>query len=105
MSVLVIGGDKIEAINGVLYDLGAKKIIHWVGRKNSLTHKNIPQDVEYVVMLTSFLKHNAMSFFKKEAKKRNIPVVCAKRSVSCVYDEFNKVINCTKCGLCKDKRC
>jgi hypothetical protein len=103
MSILVIGGDKIEAISGVLYDLGATNITHWVGRKNSLTHKSIPKDVECLVMLTSFLKHNAMTFFKKEAKKRDIPVVFAKRSVSCVYNEYTKIMNCQNCGKCGRK--
>lgn len=47
-------------------------------------------------MLTSFLNHNTMKKIKNEAKKRKIPLVCAKRSVSCVYCEYCKIFNLKK---------
>lgn len=50
-------------------------------------------------MITSFLNHNTMLKYKSEAKKKNIPFICAKRSVASVYDEYVKVI-----GL-KDSSC
>ncbi|MDR2635839.1 MAG: DUF2325 domain-containing protein [Campylobacteraceae bacterium] len=104
MSVLVIGADEINPIKAVLNDLGADEVVHWDARKkSSVNRKIIPQNTQCIVMLTSFLNHNTMKLFKSEAKKRNIPVVCAKRSVSCVYSEYCKVFGLNKeydCGEC-----
>ena len=92
MSVLVIGGDNINSVKSVLSDLGVKNITHWDGRKNHGCNKTIPEDTDYVLMLTTFLNHNMMKKYKKIAKKGNIALVCAKKSVGSVYDEFTKVL-------------
>lgn len=92
MSVLVIGADEITPIKAVLRDLGASKIEHWDARnENRVNRKPIPANTDCVVMLTSFLNHNTMKKIKTETKKRNIPLVCAKRSVSCVFCEYCKI--------------
>ena len=102
MSVLVIGADEITPIKAVLKDLGAEAVEHWDARNEN--RKPIPQDNECVVMLTSFLNHNTMKTIKNQAKKRNIPIVCAKRSVSCVFSEYCKVFGLDKeFGCCKVK--
>lgn len=102
MSVLVVGADEITPIKAVLSDLGAKKIEHWDARnENRVNRKVIPADTQCVVMLTSFLNHNTMKKIKSDAKKRNIPIVCAKRSVSCVYCEFCKVFGMDNEFSCK----
>ena len=105
MNVLVIGADEITPIKAVLKDLGASNIEHWDARnENRVNRKPIPQDTECVVMLTSFLNHNTMKTIKNQAKKRNIPIVCAKRSVSCVFSEYCKVFGLDKeFGCCKAK--
>lgn len=92
MSILVIGGDNINSIRTVLTDLGSINITHWDGRKNHGCGKTIPENTDYVLMLTTFLNHNMMKKYKKIAKKENISVVCAKRSVGSVHDEFKKVL-------------
>ena len=104
-SVLVIGADEITPIKVVLQDLGAEKIEHWDARnENRVNRKPIPQDTKYIVMLTSFLNHNTMKKIKNEAKKRSIPLVCAKRSVSCVYSEYCKIFNLSQKYSCGDKK-
>lgn len=106
MSVLVVGADEITPIRAVLSNLGAKKIEHWDGRnENRVNRKTIPADTQCVVMLTSFLNHNTMKKIKSDAKKRNIPIVCAKRSVSCVYCEFCKVFGMNKEFGCDGGKC
>ena len=83
MSVLVIGADEITPIKAVLKDLGAEAIEHWDARNEN---------------------HNTMKTIKNQAKKRNIPIVCAKRSVSCVFSEYCKVFGLDKeFGCCKVK--
>ncbi|NLK66878.1 MAG: DUF2325 domain-containing protein [Campylobacteraceae bacterium] len=97
MSVLVVGADEITPIKAVLKDLGVSKVEHWDARnENRVNRKSIPYDTNCVVMLTSFLNHNTMKKIKNDAKKRNIPIVCAKRSVSCVFCEYCKVFGIDK---------
>ena len=91
MSVLILGGDNIVPIKTVLSSLGVNKIKHWDARnKSSINRKNLPKDLDCLVMLTNFLNHNTMYKFKKEAKKRNIPFICANRNESSVFNEFSK---------------
>lgn len=54
MSVLIIGGDEITPIKAVLKGLGCEEITHWDGRKESVNHKELPQNIECLVMLTNF---------------------------------------------------
>ena len=98
MSVLVIGGDEITPIRAVLKNFGYEKITNWDARKESINHKDLPQNIGCLVMLTNFLNHNTMRKFRSVAKKREIPVICTKRSVSCLYCEFLKIFgeNCTQ---------
>ncbi len=101
MSVLVIGADQIDSICEMLQGLGVTKINHWDARKkSSAPKKKIPQDTNCIIMLTSFLNHNVMYKYKTEAKKQNIPFVCAKRSAACVYDEYVKVMGIKNCDEC-----
>lgn len=90
MSILLIGGDKVSNITELLKRLGASKTTHWDSRRNSTSHKKIPQDTDAVIMLTDFLKHNSMNFFKKSAKKQNIPLICTRRGTSSVELGFTK---------------
>jgi len=92
MSVLLIGGDKVSNITSLLKSLGVTKTTHWDSRKNSTSHKSIPMDTDAVIMLTDFLKHNTMSYFKKSAKKQNIPLICSRRGVASVSMDFNKFL-------------
>ncbi|WP_164469608.1 DUF2325 domain-containing protein [Aliarcobacter cryaerophilus] len=101
MSILIIGGDQISQISSMLIQMGAKNINHWDARKkSSAPKKKVPQDTDCIVMLTSFLNHNTMLKYKNEAKKRNIPFICAKRSISCVYDEYVKIMGIKDCSQC-----
>lgn len=92
MSILVIGADQITAIRNILLNLGASSITHWDTRKkSSACRKEIPQDTDCILLLTDFLNHNVMYKFKNEAKRRNIPYICTKRSSSSVSCEFCKL--------------
>lgn len=90
MSVLIIGGDNISPIKSILSRLGATSISHWSARnKHSINRKKLPS-VDCLVMLTNFLNHNSMHKFKNEAKRRNIPFICAMRNENSILNEFNK---------------
>lgn len=101
MSVLIIGGDKISQVSDALKTVGVEKITHWDARKKaSACKKIIPHDTQCVIMLTSFLNHNAMKHFKTETKKRKLPLICTKHSTSCVYEEYVKTMGITDCSQC-----
>ncbi len=100
MSILIIGGDKTSTIQGILAKFGIYSITHWDTRKkSSACRKDIPKNTDFVLMLTDFINHNAMYKYKKEAKRKNIPIICSKRSarsVSCELCKFiDKEKNCT----------
>ncbi len=97
MSVLLIGGDKVNTITELLKSLGVTQTTHWDSRKNSTSHKKIPANTDAVIMLTDFLKHNTMSYFKKSAKKQSIPLICTRRGTSSVEIEFSKFLEEKKC--------
>ncbi len=83
MSVLVIGGDKITKLQTLLLSLGATKTNHWDSRRNSTSHKQLPQQTDMIIMMTDFLKHNSMDHFKRQAKKSEIPFICVKGMSGC----------------------
>lgn len=91
MSVLVLGGDDITQVKGVLYNFGFEDVTHWDGRRESVNGRNIPQKAECLVMLTNYLNHNTMKKFKNEAKKKGIPLICTKSGASCVFGELCKL--------------
>jgi len=90
MSILVVGGDQIIQIKGLLKDYGATDIKHYTARRKDTSNKKIPQDTDYVVMLTSFLSHSSMKFFKGQAKRRGIPVIAAQRNLPSLQDALDK---------------
>jgi len=92
MSVLLIGGDKVNKITELLATLGVTNTVHWDSRRNSTSHKSIPKNTDVVIMLVDFLKHNSMSYFKKSAKKMDIPYICTRRGLGSVHSEFNKFL-------------
>ena len=99
MSVLVIGGDKIDSIVSVLQGFSFSKVVHWDARNPSIVRKEIPADTKLIIMLTNFLNHNAMNKFKGEAKRKAIQFICTKRSESSVFCELCKQFNPNGCLL------
>lgn len=96
MSILILGGDKIDPIRKVLMTLGVDDIIHWTARNQKNGRKKdkpIPSGVSMIVMLTNFLNHNAMKHYRSEAKAKGLPIVYSSRNVECIKSEFIKVVN------------
>lgn len=95
MSVLVLGGDRIDPIRKILMELGVDDIIHWTARNQKNGRKKdkvIPSKVSMVLMLTNFLNHNAMKHYRAEAKSKDLPIVYSTRNVECVKEAFIKVV-------------
>ena len=91
MSLLILGGDRINPILTLLEELGVTNVIHWTARNQKSGRKKakkIPIKVDMVLMLTNFLNHNAMIHYRAEAKSKNLPIVYSTRNVDCVKSAF-----------------
>jgi len=81
MSIVVIGGDSLGAIEKNLYAMGVTELVHISGRKVSDRRNiNLPSATAFVLVLTDFINHNIVKSVKSMAKSQSIPMIFAKRS-------------------------
>lgn len=80
MSVLVIGGDRIEPIRKKLISYGFNDIEHITGRKKNEKKMDISYNTDLVVVLTDFIGHTLSKNIKNKVKEKDVKVVFAKRS-------------------------
>ena len=89
--ILIIGGDRIDTIKDFLNKkTGETSVIHWDGRSVRITDKKIPKDTNHILLITDFINHNTMYHFKKEAKRKNIPLICSKRSINSISESYEQ---------------
>lgn len=65
-------------------------MIHWDGRSVRITDKKIPKDTNHILLITDFINHNTMYHFKKEAKRKKIPLICSKRSINSILESYEQ---------------
>ena len=82
--VLVIGGDKVGAIENMLQEKGFRNVYHVSGRKKSEVKAMIPADTELIVVFINFVNHNLSKNIKKLAKQKQVPIVFCRRSCEVV---------------------
>ncbi|MGX1194516.1 DUF2325 domain-containing protein [Metabacillus sp. SLBN-84] len=92
-NVLIAGGDRIEPIISKLGQQGVKVISHLDGRKPKIKLKEIPSNVDIVLILTDYINHNLSSVIKKKAQNQAIPVLFSKRSWTSISTEMKKAGN------------
>lgn len=95
MSILILGGDNIDPIRKTLMSLGVDDIIHWSERVNKQRQRSkaLPSHINMVVMLTNFLNHNSMKYYKAQAKARKLTTIYATRNIECVKSAFIQAVN------------
>lgn len=74
-SALVVGGDQIDGIRQILTHHGITEINHWSGRKVGDSSRVIPQDTQFIVLITNWISHSITHKVKKNAIKRGIKVI------------------------------
>lgn len=94
MTALIVGGDRLGKIPKVLNDKGIEDYIHWSGRKKYMYNKEIPANVDMVIVLCDFINHNTAGLIKKMTKSLNIPCIYSKRSCSDLLRKMNSCNNC-----------
>lgn len=94
MSIVIIGGDKLGNIYDNLLNIGITDITHISGRKEKggkKFRKLLPQQCDLIILLYNFVNHKLAKMAKEEAKKRNIPIIFARRSWDSIYRELKTV--------------
>ena len=84
IKIVVVGGDKFEAINCNLCDKGFCIIKHINGRKKTHQLEEIPKSTDLILVFTDFVNHNLCYHIKKESKRLGIRTLYSKRSWSCL---------------------
>jgi hypothetical protein len=82
MTVLLVGADRLGNMPKQLEDYGASEIIHWSGRKERCRNRDIPQHVDMVLIVHDYVNHALMDNVKGQAKRRQLPIIFAKRGVA-----------------------
>ncbi len=73
-SLLIIGADHLGVIPDKLTSVGFKKILHMNGRKVQMVKRDIPENINCILILTDYVNHNLTAVVKKRAKSQCIPV-------------------------------
>lgn len=79
--VLLVGADRLGAVPKMLIGEGVKEIIHWNGRNNSTRNRDIPLNVDLIILNLNYVNHGLMHSVKKQAKSRGIPIIFSKQAL------------------------
>ena len=79
MSILVVGGDSVDAITQRARAGGRGCVEHWSGRKTRDLTKSIPKGTEAVVVVLDRVKHTLARKVRTEATRRGLPLFFQKR--------------------------
>lgn len=104
MKALIVGADRLGGIPDFLKEKGIDEIEHWSGRKKGMRNKTIPPTVDLIVCLYDFLEHRLTNKVKKASKKKRIPCLFARRSVTDLSKNWDRCIGCKFKKYCKLKK-
>ena len=79
MSILVVGGDSVDAITERARAGGHGCVEHWSGRETRDLARPIPSDTEAVVVVLDRVNHTLARKVRTEATRRGLPVFFQKR--------------------------
>lgn len=99
MTALIVGGDRLGNIPDLLNAKGIQEYIHWPGRKKGMRNREIPLNVDMIIVLYDFIEHNLASIIKKQSKNLDVPCIFAKRASS------DLAMKLEHCKQCKNKQC
>lgn len=88
MTVLLVGADRLGNIPKELEQYGCEQLIHWNGRKTP--KKEIPANVDLVLVFHDFVNHRLMDDVKGQAKRRCLPILFSRRGISGLRSVLHK---------------
>jgi hypothetical protein len=80
MSILLVGGDRLDSITKKLREVGFNKIDHISGRKAGDRRSKIPKKTDLVLVLVDFVEHELTETIKKESRRSNTKILFCRRS-------------------------
>lgn len=80
MTVLIVGGDKVDSFTKALGHAGYVDYLHWSGRKAGDHHQPIPRDTSLIVLVVDQVNHSMAGKIKDLADARGLPIVYSPRS-------------------------
>ncbi len=80
MSLLIVGGDSIEALRKRARIGGLRHVEHWSGRKTRDLGKTIPKETTVVVVILDRVNHTLVRKVRQESVRRGIPVLYERRA-------------------------
>ena len=84
MNVLIVGGDRVEAIRQavarIVPENAPLRVEHWPGRKPSDLRRSLSAGTRLVVFVCRHLSHPLMQKVRKEADELGVPVVYCRRT-------------------------
>ncbi len=89
-SLLIVGADHLGTIPQKLEELGVSEVTHLSGRKVQMVKREIPENVDSILVLTDFINHNLAKTLKKKAQDQSVPIYYAKRSWCSIYQALSK---------------
>jgi len=93
MSVLIVGGDNLGNIYDNLLGVGATNITHIRGRKEKggkEARKLLPKQFDLMILFHNFANHQLARMAKKEARKRDVPIIYSRRSWGSIHRELKR---------------
>ena len=81
MSVLIVGGDRVNTYKEYLQTQGLGPVLHWNGRKNSDCHRSIPASTRLVVILVDQINHMLAIKLRRTADDLDLPMAFSRRSI------------------------
>ena len=81
MSVLIVGGDRVNTYKEYLQTQGLGPVLHWNGRKNGDCHRSIPASTRLGVILVDQINHMLAVKLRRTADDLDLPVLFSRRSI------------------------
>lgn len=79
MTLLIVGGDSVDAVKRRAAAGGRGHVEHWSGRKTRDLTKSIPKGTEAIVVVLDRISHALAQRVRAEAARRGLPVFFKKR--------------------------
>lgn len=87
MNALIVGADKVDTIRAEITRIAPQlglsgEADHWPGRKVGDAKRDLPRDVNLVVIVCDRTSHMLMRHVRTQADRRKIPVVFCRHSAT-----------------------
>jgi len=95
MTVLIVGGDRIDSFTRTLSGAGYAHFCHWNGRKAGDHHQRIPLSTRLVVLVVDQVNHLMAAKVRSEADALGVPIIFCPRSRARLHQQLERLRACS----------